>query len=61
MTIFTNSTDVTISDIGRLVFHEIVNGERIEVISLAMRIEHLENLAETIIQTINQYKASNFK
>ena len=61
MTIYTNSTDVTISDMARLTFHEVVNGERTEVISLAMRIEHLQNLAETITQTINQYKASNLR
>ena len=61
MTTFTNSTDVTISDIGRLTFHEIVNGERTEIVSLSMRIEHLESLAETITQTLNQYKASTFK
>ena len=61
MTIYTNSTDVTISDMARLTFHEVVNGERTEVVSLAMRIEHLENLAETITQTLNQYKASNLR
>lgn len=59
MTIYTNCTDVTISDMARLTFYDINNGERTEVISLAMRIEHLQNLAETIRETLNQYKINN--
>lgn len=59
MSLYTNSTDVSIADMARLTFHEVVNNERTELISLVMHVEHLKNLAETIAQTLNQHKANN--
>ena len=57
MSHYANCTEVTISDIARLTFYEIINGERTEIISLVMRPEHLMDINMTITQVLNQYKA----
>lgn len=59
MSVWTNSTNVTIADTARLTFFEIINDERIDIITLAMTMEHLENIAKIILKTIDQHKAIN--
>lgn len=59
MSLYTNNTDVSISDMARLTFYEIIDGERTEIVSLSMRIEHLENLAKAITDTLNQHKTNS--
>lgn len=58
---YVNSAEVNISEIARIVFHEIQNNERTIVAELVMGMELLEGLAKTINKTIEQHKLKQVK
>lgn len=56
MSLYTNNVDVSISEMARLTFHEVINGERFPVAEIVMGVALLESLAETINKTIAKHK-----
>ena len=56
MSSYTNCAEVTISDVARITFFEILNSERTVIITLSMQLDHLKGISDAINKTLNDHQ-----
>lgn len=54
--LYVNQVGISIAEVARLRFTEVVNGEHEIVADIAMHVETLKNLNRIIEQTVQQYE-----